>query len=117
MTKSSIRGVLGEKVKNHVASFFEITTKELESESRKRNLIDARMICYKLLKDIGCDDVEIGILFNRDRASVWAALKTFAALYETYELFAFDFNTCESALTGLLSQIKINNDGNKKENA
>jgi len=70
---------------NSVAKALGIKTKTLMSKTRHRHLVDARRVCYVLLKEkMQLPAIVIGSYFDRDHASVLHHLKSHDMLYKTY---------------------------------
>ena len=62
-----------------------INFKHLIGQKRQRHLVDARRVCYVLLKErMQLPAIVIGSYFNRDHASILHHLKSHDMLYKTY---------------------------------
>ena len=73
-----------------------IPIKKLTNNQRHRELVDARRICYKLLKDtMELPSLVIAGYFNKDHSSVLYHLKCHDALYSTYADYRIKFDRAQ----------------------
>ena len=67
--------------------------KKLISQARQRELVDARRICYVILRDrMQLPSVTIGSYFDRDHASVLHHIHAHEVLYKTYFDYRIKFD-------------------------
>jgi hypothetical protein len=76
-----------------------IHVKKLTGSTRHRELVDARRICYVLLKEkMQLPAIVIGSYFNRDHASILHHLNSHEMLYKTYFDYRVRFDKAEQRL-------------------
>ena len=73
-----------------------IPIKKLTGSDRQRELVDARRICYVLLKGkMELPSIVIAGYFNKDHASILYHLKSHDLLYKTYTDYKVKFDRSE----------------------
>lgn len=83
-----------EIIRKQVADFYKLTIEEINSNSRKRNIVQARQICMALCKHHTNTSLQqIGDNFGkRAHATVLHALKAVENLIQTNELVKYEYN-------------------------
>ena len=77
---------------NTVCAELDIKRSDLESDVRKRNLVDARSIIFQILhKELGLKSIETGKVFNRDHATVLHSIRSFENLLKSNKDFSLDY--------------------------
>ena len=66
--------ITNEKILKIVNAHFNIDVRE---DTRRRQVVDARSICYKILKDDGFSLTNIGIFFGKHHSTIIYSLKQF----------------------------------------
>ena len=73
--------------------------KKLTGPSRFRDLVDARRICYVLLRErMGLPAVVIGSYFNRDHASILHNINAHEPLYRMYFDYRIKYDAAKKRL-------------------
>tara|TARA_R110002020_G_scaffold469107_1_gene693852 strand:+ start:72 stop:638 length:567 start_codon:yes stop_codon:yes gene_type:complete len=68
-------------IKNYIE---ELTGMDLAQKTRKREIVDARRVAFKLTKSLTKDSLaSIGKIYNKDHATVLHGIKTFDYLYDS----------------------------------
>lgn len=71
------------------------------SSTRKQNVVAARIIAAKILKELTCmGENEIGDVLDRDNTSVQYYLKVFPSRYEYESRFRMNYEVCLKAAIG-----------------
>lgn len=82
-------------VMNEVSCVMGVGADVMMSSSRKANVVAARIIAAKILKELSCmGENEIGDVLDRDHASIQYYLKTFQTRYEYDRRFRMMYETC-----------------------
>ena len=91
-----------------VSKALSIPMKKLLSNSRKRQIVDIRRICYVILKQkMDLPAVIIGSYFNKDHANILHHLNSHEILYKT----DFDYRICfDKAIKRLENNEYVEND-------
>lgn len=77
-----------------------INIKKLTGRQRQRELVDARRVCYALLKQkMELPAVVIGSYFSQDHSNILHHLKSHDALYKTYADYRLKFDRAEKRIT------------------
>jgi chromosomal replication initiator protein len=92
ISRKEVKELSVEEIREQVASYFKITVDDINSRSRKRNIVQARQIVMHLAKELtNFSLAAIGsVLGNRNHATVLYALKSVKNLVDTDHLFKSD---------------------------
>ena len=85
LNEASPRYKEAKHILNLISKALGIAMNTLMSDSRQRHIVDARRICYVLLKEkMDLPAIVIGSYFNKDHANILHHLNNHDMLYKTY---------------------------------
>jgi len=93
LNEASPRHKEAKHILNLISKALGINMETLMGPSRHRHIVDARRICYVLLKEkMDLPAIVIGSYFNKDHANILHHLKSHEMLYTIYEDYRIHYD-------------------------